>query len=230
MLSQSGELLAYVDNRRMEWYIARGLALRIADREFRLTFQHGSGNSSYSVELLPRESKCVVCGAAENLERHHVVPNCFRRSFRDKYKRHNGYDVLAICVACHGEYERKAAVEKAALRNSASEEGEFNRVTSLVKYARTLHKNVASLPPDVITRLWQKLPAELNHDMSALAEFLEAQTKRRDDLCKWADKIVTSYGEERIISFWRKHFLVHAEPRHLPDTWLDQHQMILVKE
>lgn len=230
MISHTGETLAYVDRKRMEWYVGRNLASRISDREFKLNFEHAGRGVSYDVELLPRASKCVVCGTEKNLERHHVVPYCFRRSFREKYKRHNGYDVLALCVSCHDTYERTAEAEKTILKNALIDKQKWNRVVESLRIAKALYERAEMLHPNALPKMWAKLPSHLHNNTAALAGFIEEQTRIREDMDCWADKVVADLGEERVTAFWRKHFLDNARPRHLPDAWLEQHQVILVKE
>eukprot|EP00658_Telonema_sp_P-2_P042547 TRINITY_DN30564_c0_g1_i1.p1 TRINITY_DN30564_c0_g1~~TRINITY_DN30564_c0_g1_i1.p1 ORF type:complete len:280 (-),score=48.11 TRINITY_DN30564_c0_g1_i1:289-1128(-) len=47
-----------------------------------------------------RANVCVVCGAAANLHRFHVVPSRYRRHFPVEFKSHASHDVVLCCVAC----------------------------------------------------------------------------------------------------------------------------------
>jgi cation-transporting P-type ATPase D len=230
MVSSNGDFLAYTDLRRMEWYIERGLAERVTDREFKLTFQHKSrGNDSYASEALPRQSICVVCGTGAFLERHHVVPHCFRRYFRPEYKHHNSHDVVPLCVSCHDDYERYANKEKDALRAAVTDIEEFKNTFSLLKAAKGLLSHKDSLPDAVKTKLWERLPASLGRSESALQSFVVEMESKRDQLSAWAGRIVSRDGEDAVSIFWRKHFLAHAKPQYLPEFWEADIENVLAK-
>lgn len=231
MRSQCGDVLAYVDRKRMDWYLARGLAVRLSEQEFQLTFNNSGGNACYDIEFLPRENKCVVCGTDGDLKRHHVVPHCFRRCFRDKYKSHNSYDVLALCGKCHIAYEREAEKEKRKLRDPMINKAEASGIPRAIKAAMRLLGGDEGLPPAAIDRMWGLLSGIENRDLTCLPAFIEQQRSKLKaaNAVEWAAKIVSSMGEEQVVLFWRKHFLAHAKPQHLPQGWLEQHGLILTK-
>lgn len=231
MISQYGDVLAYVDRKRMNWYLERNLARLISDQEFQLTFAHNIKDASYDVEFLPRESKCVVCGTDGDLKRHHVVPYCFRRYFGEKYKSHNSYDVLALCGPCHIAYEREAENEKRSQRDPLINKAEVSEITRNLKAAKGLLTNYSRMPQHSIDRVWGYLPEVGSRDLTELPAFIYKQSCRLKEAnaATWAAKIVSSMGEEQIVLFWRKHFLAHAKPQHLPQGWLEQQDLVLTK-
>jgi len=64
------------------------------------------------IEKSIRKAICVVTGTEEGLQRHHIVPYCYRTYFPEKYKSKNHHDVVLINHEIHSEYERLATLYK----------------------------------------------------------------------------------------------------------------------
>ena len=93
--------------KKAAWYLERDLAKRTADGKIQLTFEP-KGNGFESNEVFGksvREAICVVTGIDEGLQRHHIVPYCYRTYFPEKYKSKNHHDVVLIQHERHSEYE-----------------------------------------------------------------------------------------------------------------------------
>jgi hypothetical protein len=74
------------------------------------------------------------------------------------------------------------------------------------------------------------LPPEVATNVEAATSYrtvLEDELRAGDD---WAKNVVVAMGEEAVTVFWRQHFLHHAQPRYLPDAWLDEHLVVITKE
>jgi hypothetical protein len=96
--------------KKATWYLDKNLAKRTADGKIQLTFEP-KGNGFEANELFGkaiRESICVVSGVAEGLQRHHIVPYCYRSYFPEKYKSKNHHDVVLMQHERHSEYEMEA--------------------------------------------------------------------------------------------------------------------------
>lgn len=98
----------YLDNRDSK--TGEKLAKIIGDYEIQLTFSpKGSGYKKGEVfGLSGREMRCVVNGEIDGLQRHHIVPYCYRSHFPTEYKSKNHHDVVLITHKYHEEYEKKA--------------------------------------------------------------------------------------------------------------------------
>ena len=98
------------------WYLDRTddngipLAEKISEFEIRLTFEpKGDGYSEKDdFGKSDRLIRCVVSGQEDNLQRHHIVPYCYRTYFPVEYKSKNHHDVVLITDKLHEEYEREA--------------------------------------------------------------------------------------------------------------------------
>lgn len=96
------------------WYLERNLAVIYGDKSIKLTFiPRGNGfedNEEFGRNI--RIVRCVVTGIEENLQRHHIVPYCYRTYFPEEYKSKNHHDVVLINHEIHSEYEREAVLYK----------------------------------------------------------------------------------------------------------------------
>lgn len=93
--------------KKSEWYLERGLAKVTGKNEITFTFTpngHGfEDNEDFGRSI--REARCVVCGETESLQKHHIVPYCYRTHFPEEYKSKNHHDVVLINHNRHSEYE-----------------------------------------------------------------------------------------------------------------------------
>jgi len=92
------------------WYLERNLANKIGSDEIQFTFDpRGNGfedNETFGRNM--REPICVVSGIRDGLQRHHIVPYCYRTYFPVRYKSKNHHDVVLINHIHHSDYEIEA--------------------------------------------------------------------------------------------------------------------------
>jgi len=89
------------------WYLERNLAKTIDDKSIELTFVP-KGNGFEDNEIFgrsSRETRCVVSGLTDDLQRHHIVPYCYRTHFPEAFKSKNHHDVVLINHEMHSDYE-----------------------------------------------------------------------------------------------------------------------------
>ena len=116
--------------KKATWYLNRDLAKRMMNGKIMLTFEP-KGNGFEANEVFGksiRETKCVVCGIEENLQRHHIVPYCYRTYFPEKYKSKNHHDVVLINCEKHSYYEQIATQfkDEIAVMFDVKTIGDFN--------------------------------------------------------------------------------------------------------
>lgn len=96
--------------KKATWYLDRGLAKRTADGKIMLTFEpRGDGfedNEVFGRSI--RESRCVVTGREDGLQRHHIIPYCYRTYFPEAFKSKNHHDVVLMNHKIHSDYEKEA--------------------------------------------------------------------------------------------------------------------------
>jgi hypothetical protein len=92
------------------WYLEKDLAKVIGNKKIKFTFDpRGNGfedNEEFGRNA--RENRCVVSGVVDGLQRHHIVPYCYRSFFPEEYKSKNHHDVVLINYKPHADYEVKA--------------------------------------------------------------------------------------------------------------------------
>jgi hypothetical protein len=96
--------------KKAHWYLERSLANKIGKKSIQFTFDpKGYGfDDDEEFGRSVRESKCVVSGKCDYLQRHHIVPYCYRTYFPDAFKSKNHHDVVLINHEIHSEYEQLA--------------------------------------------------------------------------------------------------------------------------
>lgn len=223
------------DNRRMAWYLDRGLAVKLQDDPpaIRLTFKPkgpGHGFDPYfTQEFLNR---CTVCGSEKDLTHHHIVPYAYRRHFpRESYELGRWmYDVLLLCTVCHHRYEGFGD----ELRDTIAREHGVpaSGITNLKTDQLRAMKASAALD-----RHRDKMPLEKRAALEAtLKGFLKKEELLEEDYRIWhqmrnaietipSGKIVAELLLKDIAAIddfairWRRHFIAKMKPGFLPQGW-----------
>lgn len=106
----SGRHMFTCGEKKANWYLDKNLATIIGNKQIQFDFvPKGNGfedNEEFGRGM--RESRCVVGGIETNLQRHHIVPYCYRQFFPEKFKSKNHHDVVLINDKKHSEYEQMA--------------------------------------------------------------------------------------------------------------------------
>jgi exonuclease 3'-5' domain-containing protein 2 len=106
----SGRHMFTCGEKKAQWYLERDLAKLIGKKKIRFTFiPKGNGfedNEEFGRSI--RIARCVVTGRENGLQRHHIVPYCYRTFFPEAFKSKNHHDVVLINHEIHSIYERKA--------------------------------------------------------------------------------------------------------------------------
>ena len=219
------------NKRKANWYLKRKLAVKIQGDppKIQLTFQpNGVGNQGQSLGLIIRKNECVVCGNTDPdlLNRHHIVPYCYRKYLPKQIKNKSNLDVVATCFACHEKYESEAnklkeaiAIEYDAPVNPPTKTG------NIIKVAKALLLYRKEIPAERIAVMEKQV-----HDFLGKTEFSaedlasieqqdikEAQSQLHG--CRVAQQLVT---EDKITQFyllWRRHFMSVMKPKFMPDGW-----------
>lgn len=112
VLHKEGHHMFTCSERKATWYLKKKLAhiVKGEHNTIQLTFESkGYGfNENEIFGLAGREVRCVVTAEKDGLQRHHIVPYCYRTHFPDEYKSKNHHDVVLVTYKAHEEYERHA--------------------------------------------------------------------------------------------------------------------------
>tara|TARA_Y100000310_G_scaffold345437_1_gene465023 strand:- start:2569 stop:3357 length:789 start_codon:yes stop_codon:yes gene_type:complete len=251
MLAPSGRFMAFVAERRAHWYIQNGLASVVSKSgkknckfAFQLNFEPvkegHSADSNADFFFIPRESICVVCGHAESLTRHHVVPFCYRKYLVSSYNDHSdqqrvfsgrgSYDIVFLCEGCHIKYEKHAD----RLRHLIADEyriplqgrGRYYdpKQCRAISAAKTLLKHGETIPElekeQLMnrTRAWLQQRVVTKKDLVNLADAkLERLGNHRTHAQLLFEKIKDDFSG--FVMRWRRHFIEKMEPKFMPLGW-----------
>lgn len=110
VFNNEGRHMFTCGEKKANWYLDRNLAEIIGVKSIKLTFNpKGYGfDDDEEFGRSFRESICVVIGISDGLQRHHIVPYCYRSYFPTAFKSKNHHDVVLINWEKHAEYEQHA--------------------------------------------------------------------------------------------------------------------------
>lgn len=238
VLHPEGFLMFYGNDDKAEWYLSRNLAVWVSKDPptIQLTFTpNGNGHKGDNFYLQHRVNVCVVCGAKEDLTRHHVIPHSIRKFFPDRFKNYSSYDILPMCWECHHAYERKADDFKKSLADKHNIK--YSGYFSVNHYERLDKIRFQSL-------LWNSewnmgIPEQRRAEMKKEVEaFLTSKGMTENELksfprrkghphhrnedafgSKLVQHLKTPEDFQQFIILWRKHFIESMNPQHMPQNW-----------
>lgn len=226
-----GNTLFRCDAKKMQWYLSRNLAEKISDAppQIRLLFETaGPGHIGDPFFLEKRQNVCVVCGTGHDLTRHHILPHCYRRFFPRNLDRFGTYDVMALCVEHHHNYEHVANELRRKLADvynapvngvggrSCPDTGRAVRAAwALLRYRDKLPKPKLSELERRVSEFFGALPS---HEV-----LMELTQNNRTTVKTHAEMVVEKLQDldtiNHFVIMWRKHFIETMEPKFLPDHW-----------
>jgi hypothetical protein len=215
MQTPSGEKLCHCGQKKAIWYMANNLVELLEANIIRLKFE------PKFITYDEKETWCVVCGSRQQLTKHHIVPLCYRQYLPVAFKFNQ--DVVRCCEPCHRKYENKAWI--------------FHKQISdhYKVHANHLNKNniiMFKLSNAIKTR---NIPEQRKKEMLDKLKLFFPKNTKEEEIIDYALKLDTrsniSYGEQIIkkvknengiqnfIEGWRMHFLEHANPQFMLESW-----------
>ncbi len=226
-----GEPMFHGDAEKALWYLNRGL-VEVVSREpavlrFRFT-PAGRGHAGDDYYLAGKVNRCVVCGASEGLNRHHVVPSVYRRHLPASVKDHSHHDVLLLCLACHEKYEGAADRLKAELGEEVGvplhglrgpRDRERDRARKL---AFALVRYAGQIPAARLEEMRRLIAAWVGRESLSDAdlEAIAGLDHENGETIEHGRQVVAAASDvQAFIRRWREHFLRTMQPRFLPEHW-----------
>lgn len=231
VLGPDGNLMFRCCRKKATWYLAKKLGKQLQDEPLtvQLTFvPKGVGHINDPYFLQKMENKCVVCGSEEDLNRHHIVPYCYRKFFPTHLKQHRSYDVMAICVPCHHKYEEHALELKQSLavKYSAPVSGKGARFDKALSSARGAAKAILEsghlIPDDKKQTLMDRIKVYLNRDYDEkdLQELVDKNPYDFGNYIHHGRIVIEHINDiESFVRDWRQHFIDTMNPQFLPSFW-----------
>jgi len=232
--SPNGVEMFRCNKAKINWYLRKNLADIVENQErltIRLKFEpKGLGWAGDDFYLQDRQNCCCVCGAAERLTKHHVVPHSYREHMDTKEKESNYYDVLPLCVDCHTKYEYHATERKKELAKlyNAPMNGINNPCTSAASlYATTLIKHGKKIPTSRKQEMLDKISFEVGrkiqenevHEFAKIHRRAYKHPQYRSHSQLVLDCVKSAKKMQSFVEDWRKHFVDIMKPKFLPPQW-----------
>ena len=113
MLDPDDNLLCHTEFKKARWYVLKGLATIVIDREDELVVKLNfkpNGTASQEDDAFYATSNrnaCVRCGKDSELTRFHVVPSIYRTHLPETLKSHRSHDVVLLAFDCLSEALKK---------------------------------------------------------------------------------------------------------------------------
>ena len=227
-----GTTMFHGDGEKALWYLNRGLVEVVRQQPPVLRFRFapgGPGHVGDAFYLAGKVNRCVVCGAAAGLSRHHIVPSVYRRHLPRAVKEHAHHDVVLLCLDCHEQYERAADQLKEELGRESGVplhglRGEQDRKRGrALGFARALLRDGDRIPPGRRAEMrraieeWVGRSPVSEADVESLAH-LEVGPEAR--VVEHGRHVVTQTTDvQGFVRRWREHFLAAMRPRFLPEHW-----------
>jgi hypothetical protein len=222
MYSIEDEFLSHVDTKRMKWYLDRNLAMMINEKDFKLTFKSKGNQAQGEYYKLELKNICVICGTGESLTKHHVVPTQYRKYLPMKYKSKSSFDVLCVCIECHHSYEIIANVLKEDLLKKYDLIDESKHQQKIKKYHHVLNNHSEFLSDEKRLDMVNFMEEFLD---DSIENILSVDCNEFESTSSLLMKNITDYKE--FIIMWREHFIKNADPKHLPQEWYDEINIVI---
>jgi len=180
VLHKEGHHMFTCSERKAMWYLKKKLADKVKGQTNTIQLNFESKGYGFAQNetfgLAGREVRCVVTGEKDGLQRHHIVPYCYRTHFPNEYKSKNHHDVVLVTYKVHEEYERDAFIFK----NKMAEIYDVPTLNELnLKYTRLLSE-YSSDKVKMLSRLHSIFKNNGNIPLNVLEENLRHVTKYTD--------------------------------------------------
>jgi hypothetical protein len=222
--SLDGHLCCRCQEKRIQWYLDRGLAEKLSENSIKLNFVttgYMDVNDTFSFEK--RENKCVVCGTEDELCSHHVIPKMYRRWFPKEMKDRNSHDIVVMCRDCHSEYENYAFKLKGIISYvydiPLKGTGDATKISKLAyglyNYGNLMSEDVKEKHINTIESF---IKTKVTED---ILKKLSKNSCRPENNEYIHGKLVMGRVKDyqRFAEIWRSHFIRCAEPKFMTPYW-----------
>jgi hypothetical protein len=227
-----GETMFHSDSEKALWYLNRGLVEVVSQQPAVLRFRFapgGKGHAGDAYYLTGKDNRCVVCGAEEGLNRHHVIPSVYRRHLPAEVKDHSHHAVLLLCLACHERYEDAANQLKSEFGETFGVplhglRGERDRERGrAVSFARALLREGERIPLARREEMLRAIAGWLGRTPASneeLQDIAHLESNADGSKIEHGQHVIAHVADvQAFIRHWREHFLRTMQPRFLPAQW-----------
>jgi len=236
MLSNQGDLLAIISDKKANWYVAKELADRIDESTIKLRFTAKGKPPDFT--RAKKTNSCVCCGKdTDGYMRHFIVPKCYKQLFPMQFKSHLSHDIVILCPQCNREAGRRTDYRMKCLDRQFRDPKICQRIVdkNLVRVrsmASALLCHAEKMPPAVLAKYTREIldyysETVLTDELLRNCAEEDKYGKINKDFVEHADLIYENLcqvgdGDSAITDFiktWRKWFIQDMKPRHMPEGW-----------
>ncbi|KAF4529718.1 hypothetical protein B566_EDAN015347 [Ephemera danica] len=226
ILAPDGEVLCTCTKAKALWYLSKGLADQVEDRDdsivVKLKFEpsvRGTHVSpDYKYYTLSKQNICVVCGADKSFVKKQIIPHEYRMHFPKAAKGYHSHDILLMCVSC--SIQANYAIQPVCYA------------------AKALLNTTHTIPADRIQELkiivadYYQLPTTDHISMEILQQASKLGYRvENPEYEPHGQRVVrffqTQHGESKgpqeLERLFRTHFLEAMKPQYLPELWSIDH-------
>lgn len=229
--SMHGKLMFRCSQRKINWYLKKGLAEQINDSPvaIRLNFEANGHGEPEDVLSIKRENECVVCGENDisKLTKHHIVPYEFRRHFPDHFKSNLSILVVGLCEDCHGIYEEEFAnpLKEKLFKEANVKDMEIQKFITklLVSVSKNVengrdHNNIAKKIELLLERMDSKIDIDISKVHVPDLSYIEGLIVKYD--CENVTRGYLVYKQIKdfveFSTMWFNHFVEAMKPLYFP--------------
>lgn len=229
ILHPDGTPMFRCNQKKLNWYVSRGMAIVVGPMTARLTFtprEKGWAGDQYY--LAPKLNRCVGCGSERRLTRHHIVPYCYRQHMPLEVKKSQYHDIVLLCWDCHSAYEHAASQLKMDLakRYDSPIHGRGRIVDADLigakKAVAALERAGHLMPTAKRDSYFARLVAYLGREPTPQDTDV-LKRRRSEDMTNFVshgEGVMSQVGDlQAFTEMWRDHFMRHALPFYMPDGW-----------
>jgi len=193
-----GDLMFINNEHKASWYLKRKLVKQIGDKEVQFLVEpRVKRRPDDNFLITPIERICVVCGAEDELQKHHVIPTLYRQFMPDDYKSNNHHDVVIVCTKHHEFYERTYSN---LYRNELAIQFDVPTVDELIS-SKTLIYRTHKL---IINKATSLMKFNSNMDLDKIMKLSQEIQAGTPVLKGYEDAFLTETELKKVIRYHRK--------------------------
>lgn len=231
LYSLNDSLIGLCSKSRMNWYLKKGIAETIPDRDnsIRLLFETKYENN-INKNKLKKENKCYVCETTNNLSRYHVLPSEYKRYLPQIWKDRSSMNILPLCNDCSAEANAYFQEFKTALEEEyeVSKDNYYDKEKEIIK---RLSKKILNNREHGITdkeplqKLLEKLKINEidNNELIKLSQIDSSVIYKETKCCAEyiMKQIIKENKIEEFINQWKDFFVECMKPKDLPECFYE---------
>ena len=221
MHDMHGNFIAYTSKKKVMWYVDKDIADIISQNGDEVSIKLRFKPKKETIVIRPfnvgaRDNICACCGTMEELTIHHIVPYEYRKLFDEVYMKHNTYDIIGLCIACHRSYEKIAGEFKKQLYKDFIP-AYYLQLCKDYQIMKSLYRGLKS------KKSYPMQTAYINKSIASVMDRWCGIFSTPEELLNYKPNqkkyIINNIGIELIIYIWQYHFMDTVKPIYMPDWW-----------